>query len=65
MLVVGLLAAGFATVGDLFFSFIKRAYGIKDFSSLIPEHGGVMDRFDSVVFVIPLFYVFLRLMSVM
>lgn len=64
MLVFGLLAAGFASVGDLFFSYIKREYAIKDFSSLMPEHGGVMDRFDSVVFVVPLFYVFMHLVSI-
>ena len=64
MLVFGLFAAGFATVGDLFFSYIKREFGIKDFSSMMPEHGGIMDRFDSIVFVIPLFYFFMRLISV-
>ena len=64
MLVFGLFAAGFASVGDLFFSYIKREYAIKDFSSLMPEHGGIMDRFDSVVFVIPLFYFVMRLISV-
>ena len=42
--------------GDLIASLIKRNYDIKDYSHLIPGHGGIMDRFDSVIMVMPMFY---------
>lgn len=39
-------------IGDLFFSAIKRYYGIKDYSNIMPGHGGVLDRLDSIVFAV-------------
>ena len=47
--------------GDLMASLIKRYYGVKDYSNLIPGHGGIMDRFDSVLLAAPTMYVFLLL----
>lgn len=46
--------------GDLVFSSIKRYYNKKDFSNLIPGHGGMLDRSDSIVFVFLTFILFLR-----
>ena len=50
------LAALLGVLGDLSASIIKRQCGIKDFGNLMPGHGGAMDRFDSVLFISPLFY---------
>lgn len=49
-----------AQMGDLSFSLIKREFGIKDYGHLFLEHGGVLDRFDSVLFVTPLVELVLR-----
>jgi len=51
-----------AQLGDLSFSLIKREFGIKDYGRLFLEHGGVLDRFDSVLFVAPLLSVLLTFM---
>ena len=50
-------------VGDLAASVLKRNFGIKDYSQLLPGHGGIMDRFDSCMFVLPALYGIIRLIS--
>jgi phosphatidate cytidylyltransferase len=50
---MGLVIAAVAQVGDLAESLLKRAAGVKDSSALIPGHGGVLDRLDSLYFVLP------------
>lgn len=51
--VIMLIAAVISMVGDLSASLLKREYNIKDYGKLLPGHGGVVDRFDSVFFVLP------------
>jgi phosphatidate cytidylyltransferase len=61
-LVVAAIAGGIGQVGDLFESALKREIGIKDFGRVMPGHGGTLDRFDSLLYVTPLAYLYLRLL---
>ncbi len=61
--VTGAVCAVIGTVGDLSASMVKRQIGFKDYGKIMPGHGGLMDRFDSVLFVLPTFYVFLNIMN--
>lgn len=63
-LLYGVLGAGADVFGDLMFSAVKRQTGIKDYGNLIPGHGGILDRFDSMVTVGPLVEVLLLLLPV-
>lgn len=60
---MGVLIGIMAQVGDLLVSLIKRYFKVKDASTLIPGHGGILDRFDSVFFTVPVLYLFAWLVT--
>ena len=61
MLLAGFVAGVAGQFGDLAASAIKRFCNVKDFGNLIPGHGGILDRFDSILFIAPIMYIFLKL----
>jgi len=61
---LGLAGAIAAHVGDLWVSLLKRFSGVKDAGSILPGHGGILDRFDSYLFVLPVVYVTAQLLHV-
>ena len=61
----GFLVSLLGVAGDLFESGLKRSYGLKDMSNILPGHGGILDRFDSLFFVAPAVFILLLLQQMM
>ncbi len=61
-LILGVLIGVMGQMGDFFESMLKREVGIKDFGKILPGHGGVLDRFDSLLFTVPVFYYYVKFM---
>lgn len=59
-LVLGMITSIFSQLGDLSASAVKRFTNIKDFGNIMPGHGGIIDRFDSILFAAPIVYFYLR-----
>lgn len=60
-IIIALLTVIFGTCGDFFESKLKRETGVKDSGSILPGHGGFLDRFDSLLFAVPIIFVWLNL----
>lgn len=65
LFVLGLVSGVVSEIGDLVASLIKRQYNIKDFGNLLPGHGGILDRCDSIVLVAPAIFLFLLKIGVL
>ena len=63
LILTALATGGFAQVGDLFESLIKRVAEVKDSGSIMPGHGGMLDRVDGVIFAAPVFYILVKFLS--
>ncbi len=62
-IIIALIVGVFGTIGDLVESKFKRIAGIKDSGSIMPGHGGILDRLDSVIFVAPIVFLFYKILN--
>jgi phosphatidate cytidylyltransferase len=63
-IVIGIIVGIMGQIGDLIESLLKRDCGVKDSSNLIPGHGGVFDRFDSLLYAAPVVYLYLNVFNI-
>jgi phosphatidate cytidylyltransferase len=61
LILFGIIAGIISQIGDLVASLIKRYIGVKDYGNIIPGHGGILDRFDSILFTTPIVYYYIKL----
>ena len=62
MVFAGIIVSLISQIGDLAASAIKRYCGVKDFGKIMPGHGGILDRFDSIIMISPFIYIFLQIL---
>ena len=61
IIIMGIVTSIVGQFGDLSASLIKRYCGVKDFGNIMPGHGGILDRFDSLLFTAPMVYIFIKI----
>jgi phosphatidate cytidylyltransferase len=61
LVLLGIVGGAASQIGDLSASLIKRFVGIKDYGNIMPGHGGILDRFDSILFAAPVVYYYIVL----
>lgn len=61
LFIISIIMAAISQVSDLFISFFKRKFGVKDSGSIIPGHGGILDRFDSIILTSPILLILLMI----